>query len=146
MKSPLTITLNNSKDFIKLTLVLYVLSSIVLFNADAAAYIKIILWFLLGGVAISNFFSQKPHHSLLHLSFDGCKWLLYDICGAVMRYDSLMISLYGNFFMLLAFYVNGKKCKLIVVCNDQLTPDERRHLVIMASKKPLAKSITYAKI
>lgn len=123
----LTIDLNSSTDYRRLSILLSLLTLISLYVATLPASLWLILSF---GVLIALWpilKMSKPHPKLQQVALHEKQWILRFCDGSSVRYERLKICVDTGFFLGLHFSGINKP-RLIAVFYDQISLDELRQL------------------
>lgn len=135
LSSEITIKLKNSKLYLRLVLVSYLMTLGLLYCSPTYLSIKLLLSLLVfchGLVTIKNT-SVKVSDLVLSAN----EWTLLMSDGQKKPFDKVNIVIHNELFQLIKFTntPTSRRSKLVVIFNDQLTPNQLRlmHLKIATS-------------
>ncbi|MCW8400391.1 hypothetical protein OQJ26_16555 [Legionella sp. PATHC038] len=132
--SELVIEPGKSKTYLRLTLVIYLITVALIFYSSIYLFIKaILLGFIIVLVKI-DCAMQSPCTSIKKIQFIGNGWILEPYRGNKKTYVQATILIHNPFFMLIEFK-NKRQKKCIVLFNDQITNNQLRLLHLKTHQK-----------
>ncbi len=129
--SGLVINLDKSRDYFLLLLIINVFIVLLSYSANVEGKYVLLLASILFLQIIKVSKIKKPHPDLESLSYTGKHWSLKFRDGRIEDFTKLKIRLDSGFFSVIALY-GGTVTKNIVIFNDQISADNRRHMYILA--------------
>lgn len=128
--SDCTIRFAKSSSYFRLLLVLYTISSVLLYNSICPHWLQIgiVFYFLVHLAQIRTNPSPHPHYLGLHYRQD--HWILEDKQGRELPFEKIKVLLNAGLFYLLELKME-KKRKVLVIFSDQLSKQEFRILRVI---------------
>lgn len=112
-------------------IVLHVAASAMVLQASFHIFITLLLLIVLSVSMKQTYKNRETITTYTKLSAHHQYWLLHDINGQQLKYDTVRINFDGGFFLLLLL-IDKERKKRIVLFNDQLTTSDRRFLKVLS--------------
>lgn len=125
--SNVTITLNKSKDYLKCTCLLHLLTLIVLMRSGLPLALKSFFGILVIVFFIKIFRAKLPLPNYQQLTYHRGYWLLHETVGQQIKYERAEIGFEGGIFILLKLTGISPR-KTLVIFKDQITVEQYRIL------------------
>lgn len=128
--SNFTIRLDASKDYVRIAILLHLLTCIILVRSDLPWPVIMILGSVLMAILLAIIYTKNPLSNYRQLTYHPGYWLLEDRSGHEVAYDKARIHFHGGFYIILR--LTGKTTdKKLIIFKDQLTHEQYRCLELM---------------
>ncbi|PWY55317.1 hypothetical protein DGG96_12680 [Legionella qingyii] len=134
--SEIIIEPGKSKIYLRLILVVYLITTILILFSSIYLLIKLILLGLIFVLLYIDWVNQSPWSSIKKIQFIGNKWILEMQKGNKESYTQAVVLIHNPFFQLIEF-VNSKQKKRIVLFLDQITNHQLRLLHLKISQSSI---------
>ena len=129
-----------SPTYLRLIMVLYVLTGCLILYYSLYEFVKILLFIFLSLRLISDCIHQQPTPEILELHCYNGIWLLLTADSNELRYKKMNILIYNSFFQCIQFShlekpdekFFFKKNQFIILFNDQIPESQLRHLHLLS--------------
>ena len=133
--SDITITLNKSNDYLKLTILIYAGAIWVLWLSALPLILKCLITLILLIILLQLWRGAIPFPSFTQISYQAGLWQLLGRDGQEYKFEQAFISFEGGLFFLLTFTGNSAR-KTIVVFSDQIATSQSRCLWLLRRLQP----------
>lgn len=125
--SNFTIKFDTSKDYVRVAILLHILTWMVLIQSDFSVFVIIILCLVLAISLSCLIHNKKPISNYRQLTYHLGHWLLQDRHGNEVSYEKASIQFQGGFYFILK--LTGKNnSKKLTVFREQITEEQYRYL------------------
>lgn len=133
LSSEIAIKLQKSSVYLRLVIVLYLLSTVLIVHSSLYLLIKLVLIFLILIQLKSDFIHQAPNQDIVEIKHRMGKWILEMRDGNTHAYEQACILIHNPLFQLLKLS-DTNKSKFLILFNDQIPTAQLRLLHLKTDK------------